>query len=95
MLLEIYQVRIEYSRNSKTGKTHTYFRKRSMARLLCDGCGTIFERAVKQMDPRRLTDEHTHVCPTCDTKRFAQSKGAESRRFWNTTVDRDIGLGDL
>jgi hypothetical protein len=95
MLLEIYQIRIEYSRNSKKGKSHAYFRKRSVARLLCDSCGTTFERPVKQMDPRRLTDEHTHVCPTCDTKRFAQSKGAESRRFWNTTVDRDIGLGDL
>ena len=95
MLLEIYQVRIEYSRNSKKGKSHAYFRKCSMARLLCDSCGAIFERPVKQMDHRRLTQSHNHVCPNCDAKRFAQNKSVESRRFWNTTVDKDVGIDEL
>jgi hypothetical protein len=47
------------------------------------------------MDPRRLTNEHVHVCPSCPSKRFAQTKGIESRRFWNTTVDLDQGLDSL
>ena len=95
MLLEIYQVRIEYSRLSKAGKSHAYFRNRKVALLQCDCCGVRFERPVKQMDHRRLTHEHTHVCPRCNPKQFAQNKSAESRRFWNTTVDQDIDLGDL
>ena len=95
MLIEIRHVRIEYSRLSKQGKQHFYFRNRKVALLLCDCCNSQFERPVKQMDPRRLTDEHTHVCPMCNTKKFAQSRGVEARKFWNTTVDQDIGLGDL
>lgn len=95
MLLEIYHVRIEYSRSSKQGRSHTYFRTRKMARLLCDSCQSIFERPAGQMDHRRLTQDHTHICPNCDAKRFAQGKGVENRRFWNTTVDLDKNLDDL
>lgn len=95
MLLEIYNLRIEYSRTSGQGKVHAYFRNRKMARLLCDSCQAAFERPVGQMDPRRLTRDHTHICPNCDTKRFAQSKGVENRRFWNTTVDLDKGIDEL
>lgn len=95
MLLEIKQVRIEYARHSKNGKEHTYFRNRSVAILKCDCCGTTFERAVKEMDHRRLSAEYTHVCPNCNPKKYAQGKGVESRRFWNTTVDLDIGLDKI
>ena len=95
MLLGIYQIRKEYSRLSKNGKAHTYFRKCSMALLLCDCCEQKFERPVKQMDHRRLTTEYTHVCPNCNPKKFAQSKGVESRKFWGTTVDLDKGFDSL
>lgn len=95
MLLEIYNVQTQYSRTSNRGTVHTYFRTRKMARLLCDSCQATFERPVGQMDYRRLTQDHTHICSKCDTKRFAQSKGVESRRFWNTTVDRDIDIDSL
>jgi hypothetical protein len=47
------------------------------------------------MDPKRLSDEYAHVCPSCDNKRFAQSKGVERRRFWNITVDSDLDITDL
>ena len=95
MLLEIYQVRTEYSRTSSRGISHKYYRTHKVALLKCDCCGTEFERRVNQMDPRRLTNEHIHICPTCPTKKFAQNKGAESRRFWNTTVDLDKDIGSL
>jgi hypothetical protein len=44
------------------------------------------------MDHRRLNDTVFHVCPNCDAKRFAQSKGAERKRFWNLTADLDIDI---
>ena len=95
MLIEIIQVQVEYARLSKKGLKHIYYRKRKVARLQCDSCNKVFERPAKQMDYRRLAKDYTHVCPDCDPKRFAQSKGVESRRFWNTTVDLDLGIGDL
>lgn len=95
MLLEIRQVRKEYSRLSKGGASHSYFRNHAVAILLCDSCQTQFERRVRDMDPRRLTVEHTHVCSNCNPKKYAQNKGVESKRFWNTTVDLDKNLDDI
>ena len=95
MLLEIRQVRVEYSRVSKGGTAHTYYRTHKVAVLRCDYCGLEFERRVNQMDPRRLTGEHAHICPACPSKKFAQRKGVESRRFWNTTVDLDKDIDSL
>jgi DNA-directed RNA polymerase subunit RPC12/RpoP len=95
MLLQIFQITQEHSRPSKNGKLHSYVRSHNVALLKCDCCGREFERRVSQMDPRRLTNEHVHVCPSCPSKRFAQTKGIESRRFWNTTVDLDQGLDSL
>ena len=95
MLVEIKQIRVEYLRISKTGKTHGYFRIRDVALLQCDSCNTQFERRVSQMDYRRLSPEYTHVCPKCNQKQFAQQKGAEGRKFWNTTVDLDIDIDKI
>jgi hypothetical protein len=95
MLLEIKQVRTEYTRLSKNGTEHTYFRNRSTAVLKCDSCAITFERTLKQMDHRRLSPEYTHVCPNCNPKQYAQSKGVERRRFWNTTVDLDIDIDKI
>lgn len=95
MLLEIYQVQKEYSRPSKQGKVHVYYRTQRVALLQCDCCGARFERRTSQIDPRRLTINHTHVCPKCPTKRFAQSRGVESRNFWNTTVDHDVDIDSI
>jgi hypothetical protein len=47
------------------------------------------------MDPKRLSNEYAHVCSGCDSKRFAQTKGVERRRFWNITVDSDLDITDL
>lgn len=66
-----------------------------MALLLCDSCGKKFERRVRDMDHRRLTQNHTHVCPECPGKKIAQKKAAESRKFWNTRVDKDVDIDSL
>ena len=95
MLVEVYLVRVEYTRTSKNNKTHVYYRQHKVARLVCDSCGVEFERRASMIDPRRLVGQYLHVCPHCDPKRFAQSKGVESRRFWNTTVDLDVGLDKI
>ena len=95
MLLEIRQVQTEYSRSSKSGTPHSYIRKHAVAILSCDACHLQFERRVRDMDPRRLTADHSHVCPNCNPKQYAQSKGVESRRFWNTTVDLDKNIDEL
>jgi len=95
MLIEIIQVQTEYTRTSKTGQVHKYCRRRKEARLRCDSCGQDFTRPVGKIDPKRLSNEYSHVCSNCDPKRFAQSKGVERRRFWNITVDSDLDITDL
>lgn len=95
MLVKVYQVKVEYIRNSKHGQPHKYFRTRNVAVLKCDSCSQEFERRVSSMDHRRLTTEYSHVCPGCNPKKFAQSKGVEGRRFWNTTVDLDVDIDTI
>ena len=95
MLLQIFQTKKEYSRISKQGKSHSYVRLHNVALLKCDCCGVEFERRIRHIDPRRLTKEHTHVCPACPSKQFAQKIGSESRRFWNTTVDLDKDIDSI
>lgn len=92
MFIEIRTIRIEYTRPSKSGKPHAYYRNRNIAVLKCDCCGVEFQRPVSQMDRRRLNNEYSHVCPNCDGKKFAQSKGVERRKFWNITVDTDKSI---
>jgi hypothetical protein len=47
------------------------------------------------MDRRRLTQDQVHVCGNCDQKRYAQSKGVESKRFWNITADLDQDVDSI
>lgn len=95
MLIEVRQIQVEYTRTSKNKKTHTYFRARNVALLQCDACSKQFERRVSQMDPRRLNSKYSHVCADCNPKQFAQKKGVEGRKFWNTTVDLDIDIDTI
>ena len=95
MLLEIYPIRTEYFRTSSRGISYKYYRTHKVALLQCDFCKEKFERRINQIDPRRLTKEHTHICSKCPTKKFAQAKSAESRRFWNTTVDLDKDIDSI
>lgn len=95
MLVKIFQVSVEFLRPSKNGVPHKYYRNRSMALLKCDCCGNTFERRASEMDYRRLTTKHLHVCSLCNPKKFAQKKAVESRNFWNTTVDLDIDVDSI
>lgn len=95
MLIKVYQAEKEYTRASKKGIEHSFKRKHSMAVLICDCCGTQFERRVRDMDHRRVSSDHYHICPACPSKKVAQKKAVESRKFWNTTVDNDIDINSL
>jgi hypothetical protein len=75
-----------FVRVSSRGKTHTYSRKKTVAVFKCDSCNEVFTRDRGNMDPKRLSNEYYHVCGDCDAKRFAQSKGVESRDPWNMPV---------
>ena len=55
----------------------------------CDDCAEEFIRDKGKVDPKRLSDEYSHVCPKCDPKRFAQKKGVEQRKKLNLRIDTD------
>lgn len=92
MFIKIKKVETDYTRLSKNCKVHTYTRLKSFVELECDCCNTVFERALSLMDHRRLDNHYHHVCSNCDAKRFAQKKGVERRRLWDTPVDSDLNI---
>lgn len=47
------------------------------------------------MDPKRINDSVYHVCGNCDAKKFAQTKGVESRKVWDMPVSSLKKLGEL
>ena len=73
----------QYMRTSKKGVNHTYMRKKRVVLFRCDACQELFTRDKGDMDPNRLNNNYYHVCSNCDAKKFAQSKGVESRKIWN------------
>lgn len=73
----------QHVRTSKRGRHHTYSRNKTVVILQCDSCGVVFTRDKGSMDPKRLTNDYYHVCCDCDAKKFAQSKGVESRNVWS------------
>jgi Zn finger protein HypA/HybF involved in hydrogenase expression len=72
-----------YSRKSKLGQDHTYSRIKRVSVFRCDNCGEIFRRDSAKMSPKRLSNNYFHCCPNCDSKKFAQRKGAERRTIWD------------
>jgi hypothetical protein len=86
MIISTEYIITEYTRISKLGKTHTYFRRKTLVTLRCDNCNVIFNRNKGSMDPARLTNQFYHVCSNCNAKQFAQSKGVERRKIWEMPV---------
>ena len=80
----------QYVRVSKCGTTHNYTRKKTVAVLRCDACDSIFERDLKHMDKKRLSNNFFHCCSVCDYKRFAQRKGVEQKQIWNMPASVDL-----
>ena len=92
MFIETKKVTKQYTRSSKLKKSHAYSRIQTIAVFQCDGCESLFERALGKMDYRRLSDNYFHVCSNCNPKKFAQQKGVERRLIWNMPVDSDLKI---
>ena len=75
-----------HERVSKLGNTHTYERLKTVVIFRCDNCHNFFRRDRQKMNPKRLTNSVYHCCNNCDAKKFAQSKGVESRMVWDMPV---------
>lgn len=84
-----------YVRVSKNGKSHEYKRTRTVAVLRCDSCHELFTRLVAKISPKRLSNNYFHVCNNCNSKKFAQSKGAERRTIWNRPANSDDDISTL
>lgn len=79
----------QYTRISKTGLSHAYQRKKTVAIFACDSCGKEFSRDLKHVDRKRLSDNYFHCCSDCDAKRFAQRKGVERKKIWDMPASLD------
>jgi hypothetical protein len=84
---------IEHVRTSKNKNQHVYRRKRTIAELLCDSCGQVFERPLKKIQNKRLSNRYFHCCSMCDSKRFAQRKGVEQKKIWDMPAGVDLPVG--
>lgn len=86
MFIDLEYLKTEHSRTSKLGKEHKYIRVKTIAVFRCDNCKVIFRRDKGSIDPKRLSNNYFHCCNGCDSKRFAQKKGAERRTIWDMPV---------
>ena len=85
----------KYQRPSKLGQVHEYERKKTIVIFRCDSCGTEFKREKKMVSPARFSNNFYHVCGNCDHKRFAQSKGVESKHIWDMPVSSLKNISQL
>ena len=83
MFIKKIKHRTTYTRPSKTGVLHEYYRDKTVAVFRCDECDQEFSRDLKHIDSKRLNDHYFHVCGNCDAKRFAQRKGVERKKIWD------------
>lgn len=93
MFLKKKTVTNQYNRVSKLGISHSYSRKKVVALFRCDNCDQSFERELKKIDHRRLSNNYFHCCSNCDTKRFAQRKGVERKKIWDMPASLDWPVG--
>jgi hypothetical protein len=84
-----------FTRPSKLGQPHTYWRHYTVVIFRCDNCNELFERERGRMSPSRLSNHYFHVCPKCDPKRFAQRKGVERRFIWDAPVNSNIDISKI
>lgn len=84
---------LEYIRTSKLGVEHSYTRSKTVALFRCDNCNDTFERDLKQIDYRRLSNNYFHVCSNCDAKRFAKRKAVERKAIWDMHASSTLPVG--
>lgn len=82
-----------YTRKSKHGIEHQYYRKKIIAVFRCDSCGDTFERELKKISRQRLSNNYFHCCSNCDAKRFAQKKGVEKKKIWDMPASVELPVG--
>ena len=95
MFIKEIKNKCEYTRTSKTGVEHTYYRHKTIVLLKCDNCGDEFSRPKSQIDPRRLNNNFFHVCENCDAKRFAQKRAVERKKVWDLPASSDLPISKL
>ncbi len=86
-------IAVTYTRPSKLGTVHEYQRKKTVAFFICDNCGETFERELKKIQTKRLSNHYFHCCSNCDAKKFAQRKGVERKKIWDMPASVDIPVG--
>lgn len=59
----------------------------------CDNCGSEFQRDVRKMERKRLSNNYFHCCSDCDSKRFAQRKGIEQKKIWDLPASTELPVG--
>lgn len=84
-----------YSRPSKNGLVHEYFRIKTYVIFRCDCCLNVFERMKQQISPKRLSNNYFHCCYKCDSKKFAQSKGVERRKIWDMPASSELNISRI
>jgi hypothetical protein len=95
MLIRQKKVTTKYKRLSRLGKVHEHTRAKTVLLLRCDNCSEIFERDRAKLDPNRRSNAYFHVCPSCDSKRFAQRKGVERRFIWDRPASSSDDISKL
>lgn len=83
----------QYVRVSKLGIEHAYTRNKTIAEFRCDNCDEIFERELKKVSSKRLSNNYFHCCAKCDSKRFAQRKGVERKKIWDMPASVELPVG--
>jgi hypothetical protein len=93
MFLKIETQENQYLRRSKCGLEHVFSRKKTLAVFRCDNCDNEFQRDLKHMDRKRLSNNYFHCCADCDPKRFAQRKGVEQKKIWDMPASTTLPVG--
>jgi hypothetical protein len=90
MFLKTQREITKYKRTSKNGLEHIYYREKTVAIFRCDNCDSVFQRDIRKMDRKRLSNNYFHCCSECDSKRFAQRKGVEQKKIWDMPASVEL-----
>jgi hypothetical protein len=90
MFLKTKSQQSQYVRISKLGVEHIYTRKKTVALFRCDNCDKNFERELKKVSSKRLSNNYFHCCSECDAKKFAQRKGVERKKIWDMPASVEL-----
>jgi len=93
MFIDSFKEKHQHTRRSKLGKEHEYTRFKTVLLFRCDSCDKEFKRYREDIDPKRISNSYFHVCPDCDSKRFAQKKGVEKRLIWDMPASSTLPVG--